>query len=165
MQRLLHSFVTEVDSPQRHVQLEWQKHSPTKLLLWEQFGVLEEVVVDYFVTHLIVVLDIDPLVLEDSFGHFDVVEQGVLCIVIIEQWVLVHNGLARTRHILIVLGTRGCSRHAHNALAGLNDIHSRRYRSLPSQELAILEFDYSHVDRHREKHLALLDVREDVTAM
>jgi len=111
------SVGSEVDSSESHVKLEGQEHAPTKLLLGEQLGVLQKVLVNDLFAHLLVIFDVDALVLEHAVRHLHVVQQTVLGVVIIEQWVLVNDWLALPRNVFVVFGPSRSARVAHDALA------------------------------------------------
>ena len=69
------------------------------------------------VSDLIVVLDVDSPILEDSVLHLYVVEQTVLGVEAVEEGIFVDNGLTLARNISVVLWPSTCLSESDNALA------------------------------------------------
>ena len=69
------------------------------------------------VSDLIVVLDVDSPILEDSVLHLHVVEQTVLGVEAVEEGIFVDNGLTLARNISVVLWPSTCLSESDNALA------------------------------------------------
>ena len=99
----------------------------------------------YLVSYLGVVLDVYTTVLEDSILHFDVIQQGVLCVKPIEKSVFVNDRLSLTWNLPVILGPGACLGKSDDTLARFDQVHALWPLVLAGQELTVGKFNEGHV--------------------
>ena len=155
----------EVAPLELQIDIEWDQTAATELIIGEQFGELQEVVVHDFVSDLVVIFYVNPTVLEDSILHLDIVKQAVFWVEAVEEQVFVDDRLSLAWNVAVIFGASTGLCETNYALARFDQVHAGGSIAGPSQELTVLELDGLHAEGHWDQNLLILDIPEHVEAL